>query len=350
MIEYRQGNLLQANVEALVNTVNCVGVMGKGIALQFKQAFPNNFRQYEKACKEKKVVPGKMFVVPTNTMFNPSFIINFPTKRHWKEKSKIEDIKSGLVALVETLRQYQITSVAVPPLGCGNGGLDWNEVKPLIESAASQLPEIHFLIYPPDGSPAVDKMPIGTDKPELTRARALLILLMNVYGIPDYKLSLLEIQKLAYFLQETGEMLRLNFVSAKYGPYADNLNHALQRLEGHYIRGYGDRNRDAQIYLMPNAIDEASAYIENLQDTVAKCRLKATRRVIEGFETPYGLELLATTDWIIKHDPDARSNMAYAVKQFKAWNERKKQLFKENHIKIAWTHLTELNNSALPTR
>lgn len=345
MIEYKQGNLLEADAEALVNTVNCVGVMGKGIALQFKQAFPDNFRQYEKACKEKKVVPGLMFVVSTNTILNPQFIINFPTKRHWKGKSNIEDIKSGLVAFVETLRHHKIASVAIPPLGCGNGGLNWNEVKPLIEAAAAELPEVRFLVYSPTGSPEPDKMLIGTDKPKLTRARALLIMLMNFYAVPGYKLSLLEIQKLAYFLQESGEKLRLNFVTAQYGPYADNLNHVLQRLEGHYIRGYGDRNRDAQIYLLPDAIDEATDYLEQLNDVTVESRLGATRKVIEGFETPYGLELLATTDWIIKHHADARSDADHAVERFRAWNDRKKQLFKENHVKIAWRHLTELNNS-----
>lgn len=149
MIEFKQGNLLEENAEALVNTVNCVGVMGKGIALQFKQAYPENFRQYEKACKAGEVQPGRMFTVATGNLFNPRYIINFPTKRHWKNNSKIEDIKSGLVALVQEVPSLGITSIAIPPLGCGNGGLNWADVKPLIVSAFAQLPEVRVIIFAP---------------------------------------------------------------------------------------------------------------------------------------------------------------------------------------------------------
>jgi O-acetyl-ADP-ribose deacetylase (regulator of RNase III) len=340
MIEYKEGNLLESEAEALVNTVNCVGVMGKGIALQFKQAFPDNFKKYEKACKNSLVTPGQMFVVPTESIFNPQYIINFPTKRHWKGKSNIEDIKSGLIAFIKTIHKYEIKSVAIPPLGCGNGGLDWNEVKPLIEAAAMQVPDVQFMVYPPAGSPAPDKMRVGTEKPKLTRSRALLIMLMNLYAGPGYQLSMLEIQKLAYFLQESGEDLRLRFVSAQYGPYADNLNHVLQRLEGHFIRGYGDRNRDAQIYLLPEVVKEADEHLNRLNDTTSKERLVYTKRIIEGYETPYGLELLATTDWIIKHYPDARLDIDKTIEHFRAWNERKNQVFKETHIQMAWRHLT----------
>ena len=180
MIEYKKGNLLESEAEALVNTVNCVGVMGKGIALQFKQAYPDNFKEYEKACKNNMVMPGKMFVVDTGSMFNPRYIINFPTKRHWKGKSKIEDIQSGLIDFIEIIREYGIRSVAIPPLG-GNGGLNWEDVRPLIEEAALKVPEVLFMVYPPIGSPEPDKMRVGTEKPKLTRARALLIMLMNLY-------------------------------------------------------------------------------------------------------------------------------------------------------------------------
>ncbi|MFN6570416.1 macro domain-containing protein [Dendronalium sp. ChiSLP03b] len=201
MIEFKQGNLLEENAEALVNTVNNVGVMGKGIALQFKQAYPENFRQYEKACRAGEVQPGQMFTVSTDSLFNPKYIINFPTKRHWKSKSKIEDIKSGLVALVAEVQRLGITSIAIPPLGCGNGGLNWLEVKPLIESAFAQLPHVQVIIFEPSGAPAAENMQIATKKPNITRGRALIIHLLEAYGIPGYELTKLEIQKLAYFLQ-----------------------------------------------------------------------------------------------------------------------------------------------------
>lgn len=140
MIEINKGNLLEANAEALVNTVNCVGFMGKGIALQFKQAFLANYRAYEAACRADEVVPGKMLVYDNGRLLNPRYIINFPTKRHWRGKSRVSDIKSGLKALVKDVQRLELHSIAVPPLGCGLGGLDWREVRPLIEEAFRELP------------------------------------------------------------------------------------------------------------------------------------------------------------------------------------------------------------------
>lgn len=164
MLELKQGNLLEEDAEALVNAVNCVGVMGKGIALQFKQAFPENFQQYKQACDAKEVQPGRMFTVPTGKLFNPKFIINFPTKRHWREKSKIEDVQTGLKALVAEVQQLGITSIAIPALGCGNGGLDWLEVKPLIESAFAELPEVKAIAFEPIGAPEVNKIWVASAK------------------------------------------------------------------------------------------------------------------------------------------------------------------------------------------
>jgi O-acetyl-ADP-ribose deacetylase (regulator of RNase III) len=155
MIEFKQGNLFDENAEAVVNTVNCVGVMGKSIAVQFKQAFPENFAQYKRACTGKAVQPGRMFIVRTGRLF-PQYIINFPTKRHWKEKSRLEDIKVGLVALVAETRKLVIKSLAIPPLCCGNGGLAWSEVKPLTEEAFSILPDVRAIVFEPQDAPATD--------------------------------------------------------------------------------------------------------------------------------------------------------------------------------------------------
>jgi O-acetyl-ADP-ribose deacetylase (regulator of RNase III) len=150
MIEFKQGDLLEEKTEALVNAINCVGVMGKGIALQFKRAFPDNFKQYKIACDAQKVKPGMMFTVLTESLFHPRYIINFPTKRHWKEKSNLEDVQAGLKALVQEIQQKEIRSIAVPPLGCGNGGLDWSLVKPSIADAFASLPEVHVIIFEPN--------------------------------------------------------------------------------------------------------------------------------------------------------------------------------------------------------
>lgn len=340
MIEYTKGNLLEADVEALVNTVNTVGVMGKGIALQFKQAFPDNFKEYEKACRAKTVKIGEMFIVPTGSMFNPKYIINFPTKQHWRGKSKMEYIISGLKALVEDVKRLGIRSIAIPPLGCGNGGLQWDEVRPKIEQAFAELSDVRVLVYIPVGSPAPDQIKIGTKKPKLTTARALFIALMDNYAIPGYKLTLLEIQKLAYFLQVVGEPLNLNFEKKYYGPYAENLNFVLIKLEGHYIRGFGDRTRDAEIFLLPNAAKEAKDFLMNNKESLA--RLDRVSEIIRGYETPYGMELLSTVHWVITENPTISSNPRDVVKAVHAWSSYKRKTFKENHILKAWQHVKKV--------
>lgn len=341
MIEIQQGNLLKANAEAIVNTVNCVGVMGKGIALQFKQAYPENFRQYAKACRASQVLPGQMFVVSTGNLFNPRYIINFPTKRHWKGKSKIEDIQAGLTALIQEVKQLGITSIAVPPLGCGNGGLSWKTVKPLIESAFLELPNVQVLLFEPQATPEPDSMGVATEKPKITRARALFIRLLELYGIPGYRLTMLEIQKLAYFLQMAGEPLSLQYIKDKYGPYANNLNHVLQKLEGHYIRGYGDRSGEAQIYVLPDGEIAARKFLENSDDAID--RLDRISNLINGFETPYGMELLATVHWVAMDNQQAAEDCEFAIALVREWNTRKSNLFKPQHIRKAWQRLYDQN-------
>jgi len=341
MIEYKKGNLLEADAEALVNTVNCVGIMGKGIALQFKKAFPENFRHYEKACRNEQVRLGQMFIVPTNSFANPKYIINFPTKRHWKGKSRLEDIRKGLGALANDIQHLGIHSIALPPLGCGNGGLEWSEVAPLIESAFAKMPNVQVLLFEPQGAPHAESMRIATAKPSLTRARALLIRLMDLYRIPEYSLSLLEIQKLAYFLQFAGEPLKLRYVKHKYGPYADNLNHVLQALDGYYIRGYGDRSRRPEIDLVPEGVEETRIFLSEFPE--AEARLERVRRLIEGFESPYGMELLASVLWIIEENPQAAGNLSLVIAGIQEWSSRKRTLFKLEHIRRAWQRLRDEN-------
>ncbi|MBI4230344.1 MAG: macro domain-containing protein, partial [Planctomycetes bacterium] len=197
MIERVTGNLLEADAEALVNTVNCVGVMGKGIALQFRQAFPDNAKAYRRACKEGKVQPGSMLVYDAGPLVSPRYIINFPTKRHWKGKSRIEDVRDGLRDLVRTIRRLKVRSIAIPPLGCGNGGLAWEDVRPLIEKALTQVPGVRTRLYEPAGAPARAEMPVRTKRPAMTAGRAALLGIFRRYLIPGYQLTMLEVQKLA---------------------------------------------------------------------------------------------------------------------------------------------------------
>lgn len=303
MIEIQeQGDLLKADVEALVNTVNCVGVMGRGIALQFKKAFPENFRAYKAICDRDELTPGKVFIHDLQRLQNPRYIINFPTKRHWRGKSRLEDIEAGLVDLAEEIRELKITSVAVPPLGCGLGGLKWTVVRPLIERTFAAMPEVHVLFFAPRGAPAPRKMAKSEEAPKMTPGRAALIGLMRRYlaAVMAPHVTLLELHKLMYFMQESGERLRLNFSKAPYGPYAKNLRHVLNAIEGHFVSGYGDAedNPDKRIELVPGAAERAEEYLAGHPDT--RARFAQVADLIKGFESPYGLELLTTLHWLTR--------------------------------------------------
>lgn len=340
MIRYARGNLLEAGTEALVNTVNCVGVMGKGIALQFKQAYPDAFEDYRRACDAGRMVVGRMHVFDRNSLVPPRYIIQFPTKRHWKHGSRMLDIVDGLRDLARTIRERGIASIAVPPLGCGNGGLDWAEVKPAIEAALADLDGVDVVVYEPGGAPANAAMPVNTPPPELTRGRAALLALFGRYLLPGYELCMLEAQKLAYFLSVVGEPLRLTFTKGRYGPYAEPLHHVLQRLEGHFIRGYGDRSRAATIALCPGALAAAEAFLgDRHRVTVERCERIAA--MIDGFESPFGLELLSTVHWVANDPAEGAMDLHGAVREVHAWNDHKQRTFTARHIEVAWSRLRE---------
>ena len=340
MIKFTTGNMLTTDVEALVNTVNTQGVMGKGIALQFKKAFPDMFKVYLDACKAGKVFTGQMHVVTLNSIVNPRYIINFPTKQDWRRPSQMLYIESGLQDLVRLVRELGISSIAVPPLGCGNGGLPWSLVQPKIEAAFSELPKVRVLLFAPHGAPDADKMLNRTARPPMTLSRAVVLKLLQQYCVLGYELTLLEVQKLLYFMQEFGEPLRLRFEKKYYGPYADNLRHVLNLFEGHFTSGFADGNNkpDTVIRLLPRAVEEASDYImlNHGEDNDHVERLKQVAALIEGFESPYGMELLSSVHWLIKHEQVSPNFITDAVKE---WNPRKAKLMKPKHIEIAWQRL-----------
>jgi len=342
MIEYMSGDILRADAEAIVNTVNCVGVMGRGIALQFKKAWPDNFKVYAEACKNKQIQPGKMFVFETQQLANPQYIINFPTKRHWRGASRMEDIESGLEALVETIRENQIKSIAIPPLGSGLGGLDWEQVKSRIEQALCALPEVHVIIFEPKGSPENDRMARNRTVPKMTAGRAVLIELIQRYlsGLLDPTVSLLEVHKLLYFMQESGEPLRLKYKKAHYGPYAENLRHVLNAIEGHFISGYADGGDTPEkpLQLVPGAINEANVFLDKHPDT--RERFSKVSSLVEGFESPFGLELLSTVHWLRKYEK--LNTVEKVVQATHAWNERK-QKFSPRQIELALNLLDRKN-------
>lgn len=344
MIEYTTGNLLDDKAEALVNTVNCVGVMGKGIALQFRQAHPECFNDYKRACDAKEVKPGVMHVHETGDFIGPKFIINFPTKRHWKGKSKMEDVSIGLDALREWIEQSGVRSIALPPLGCGNGGLAWNVVRKLIEQKLADLEGVTVRVFEPSGAPESKSMSVATKRPNMTRGRAAILAIFRKYLVPGYELSMLEIQKLAYFLQEAGEPLRLHFEKQKYGPYAETLHHVLQRIEGHFMRGYGDRSRDASVEVYEEAMADAEKLLKTEYPETLE-RAERVKALIEGFETPYGLELLSSVDWVVKNEKGAKDDATIAVKSVHAWNERKAKIFPDKYIRIAWERVNAIQTN-----
>lgn len=339
-IEFKTGDVLQADAEALVNTVNCVGVMGRGIALQFRKTFPANFSAYAQACDRRELEPGRMFWFRTGFLANPKYIVNFPTKRHWRGKSRLEDIAAGLRALASDVRERNVRSIAVPPLGSGLGGLAWTEVRPLIVRAFESVPDLEVQVFEPlgdaDETPGLQRKGV----PKMTPGRAALIELVRRYlnGLLDPTITLLEVHKLMYFMQEAGEPLKLRYVKGPYGPYAENLRHVLREIEGHYLSGYADGgdHPEKELLLVPGADQDAQSFLSDCPGS--KRRLLKVSELVEGFESPFGLELLATAHWVATKDN--AQDAATAIPLVYAWNERKKQ-FSERQIELAIRVLRE---------
>jgi len=338
MIRTGRDNLLLADVDALVNTVNCVGVMGKGIALQFRKAWPEMYREYKSACRAKAVVPGTMHVWPTDRLTGPRFIINFPTKRHWRANSRMEDIELGLEGLVRTIREHGIRSIAIPPLGAGNGRLDWAEVRTRIVRALQPLEDVDILLWEPGNAPPVEGRPVHTPPPEWTDAKAAVVALMGQYRVLDDDLTQLEVQKLAYFLQQAGAPLDLRFSPHHYGPYADGLYHMMQRMEGHFIRGLEDRNPAAVLRVDEDAVVQANQYLAEANGIASQ--FERVARLIEGFETPYGMEILGTLHWVAQGGEGATS-ADEAIEAVRAWSSSKRSRMRPRHLRKAWDRLVD---------
>jgi O-acetyl-ADP-ribose deacetylase (regulator of RNase III) len=342
MIEYKTGDILTEDAEALVNTVNCVGIMGRGIALQFKNAFPENFKSYAAACKRNEVQPGRMFVFETGQLTNPRYIINFPTKRHWRGKSRMEDIDAGLVALAEEIRLRNIRSIAIPPLGSGLGGLDWPTVRPRIAAMLQDFDDLKVVIFEPGDASADTRTNRSQNVPKMTAGRAALVGLMHRYlgGLLDPFITLLEVHKLMYFMQIAGEPLRLNYTKGPYGPYAENLRHVLNAIEGHLVSGYADGGDvpNKQLTLVPGALEDAQAFLQHKVDTQA--HFARVAELVEGFESPFGLELLSTVHWIVSKEQAC--TVDDVITQTYAWSDRKKQ-FSLRQIALAVDVLSRKN-------
>ena len=341
MIKFIQGDLLQQQVDAIVNTVNCVGVMGKGIALQFKNQWPANYKAYAQACKSNQVKIGEMFIFQVGSLFDgkPKYIINFPSKNHWRNKSKLADIEVGLQDLVIKIKKLNIKSIAIPTLGCGLGGLNWNKVRTLIEKYLSVLEEVEILVFPPNDNIKSPTKSIEK-KLNMTLCRAVILLLLDIYrNLGDAGASKLEVQKLVYFLQLLGVDFKLKFKKYKFGPYAAELRHALESMHGSYIESAGDMLVQGEIKPTASALKQAQEFLA--ADNNIKQQLKHIEELITGFNTCYGMELLATVHWVATKEQATSAEQAYA--KISQWNDRKQQLMTQYHVTVAWKHLKQLS-------
>ncbi|GAC13734.1 type II toxin-antitoxin system antitoxin DNA ADP-ribosyl glycohydrolase DarG [Aliiglaciecola lipolytica] len=334
-----KGDLLkQQDVDAIVNTVNCVGVMGKGIALQFKKKWPENFKAYAAACKQGDVKLGQMFTFELGALATPRYIINFPTKGHWRSASKLEDIESGLKSLVDNIQNKNIKSIAIPPLGSGLGGLPWIEVKKLIFAYLEPIDDLEVRLFEPNDSIKATQLDINTPKPKMTAGRAAILALLETYRSVNFGLSKIEVQKLAYFLQEAGENMKLQFQKDTYGPYADALRHALNTMDGHYIQGVGDGVVESEIRPIESALEDARQFLESSNETI-NSRIQRVAELIDGYQSPYGVELLSTVHWVNKNE--GASNPNEALRAIHKWNDRKKVLMTPLHVEAAWKRLEQ---------
>lgn len=347
MIRYTQGNLLESSSEALINTVNEVGVMGKGIAMMFREAFPQNTRIYETACKAGEVKVGKMLVTRERDQIGQPWIINFPTKKHWRNPSKLEWVREGLRDLVQVITDRQIRSIAVPPLGCGNGGLDWRQVREEIELALSALPNVDVLVFEPTN--AYQNTPKRGGKEFLTLPRALIVDLVRRYSVLGLDCTNLEVQKLGWFLtrvirkQGLQDPLELSYTANKYGPYADNLRHLLNGLDGSFLhceKRLSDAGPFDLMWFEDSRRGEVDSYLREEKHCSYLHAVEETAKIIDGFESPLGMELLATVDWIMS-EMNRNDSLDAVIEGLDMWPggtaaaSRKRRLFDNRLLKLA---------------
>lgn len=345
MINYIKGNLLLADTEALVNTVNTVGVMGKGIALQFKERYPVNFKIYAKACKTGDIDVGKLLVVKEHTLEGEKIIINFPTKTEWFKKSQYSYIEDGLKDLQVVIDQYNIKSIALPPLGCGNGGLNWDKVKVLIEKYLSDS-SIEINVYEPnDEVKKILQKEDSRKEIELTPARAMLLYSLLKYEERGENASVFAANKLAYFLQESGEPLRLKFVPYTFGPYTQAVEKVLYALNGKYLTGLEQMNAKPfePLLLKYNKRGEVEEFVTNKLNAVQKNRLQSVLKLIEGFESTLSMEILSSTHFLLRENN--KLSQKELLEKIQSWNDRKKNLIKEKYIDLALKRLQDYSGT-----
>lgn len=341
MIKYVVGNMFESSAEALVNTVNTVGVMGKGIALQFKKLYPGNFSVYQKRCKEGTFEIGQLIVVKDgNTISGEKTIINFPTKTDWRKPSEYSYIEKGLKELVKVIQNENIKSIAIPPLGSGNGGLKWYKVKEILEKELAGL-NCEILIYEPNAK--VQEV-LNKERVKLTPARAMLIYMLFELVKNGEFVSEFASEKLCYFLQRFGgqEYFKLEYTTNFYGPYSGKVKHVLNHLNGSYIMGYAGKDKKPfeELSLLIDSKNEISKYINENNDL--KEIVEKTSSFLTGFYSYFALELLSTVDYI-SHSKNTKDKELIKG-ELNKWNNRKQTLFSnDKFIDISINRLESAN-------
>lgn len=331
--------MLKADADALVNTVNTVGVMGKGIALQFKEAFPYNNKEYVRACKDNELAPGKLLAVwDSNLLYGRKLIVNFPTKVHWRQPSQYEYIEKGLRAIRELIIKENIKSIAIPPLGSGNGGLDWNKVKPMIIESLRDL-DIDVQVYEPNAAiKEILQKQESKKVVQLTPARASLLYSLFAFESFGEFSSLFAANKLAYFLQRMGQNLKLDFKPHFYGPYAIGVEKVLYYLNGVYLKGMeqGQIKPFESLKLNYEYWDSVNEYVQGMAGE-DRDRLNNVLVFLKNFTSELSLEILASVDLILVQNPDY--SIDQVMNSIAGWSNRKKELFKRESVERAYNHL-----------
>jgi O-acetyl-ADP-ribose deacetylase (regulator of RNase III) len=339
MIHLVEGDLLESKTEAIVNTVNTVGISGKGIALQFKNLFPNNDKLYKKACKEGTIAIGKLFVTEEESLFNNKrIIINFPTKKEWRKPSEYSYIEKGLKDLVTIIRERKIKSIAIPPLGAGNGGLIWSNVVELIENYLSKV-DCEIYIFQPN---YIIKESLKKERVPLTPARAMLLAVLFELVRNGEFVSEFAAEKVAYFLQRFGakQIFKLEFQPNFYGPYSGKVKHVLYFLNGSYIAGYKSKDKKPfeELELMMDAENSIVKYLQKPENKEYEQIVTKTKNFLTGYYSSFSLELLSTVDFIVQ--TDAIDTIEHIQGKLDAWSERKRKLLSNpKFLKLAVQNL-----------
>lgn len=340
MIKYITGNILESDAQALVNTVNTVGVMGKGIALQFKKAYLNNFKAYEEACKRNEISIGKLFIThDRNLSSGEKIIINFPTKKDWRKPSEYSYIEDGLNDLVSVLEKNQIKSIAIPPLGAGNGGLEWERVKKIIEKKLSNL-NVEIFVYEPTTQ---IKEYLKKERVKLTDARALLLYVLYDLVRNDEYVSEFSSEKICYFLQRFGakKYFKLEYEPKFYGPYSGKVRFVLNALNGSYIMGFSDMNKKPfePLTLIADGYEIVKKHIDSNQELLGIA--KKTMGFLNGFYSDFALELLSSIDYITTNQKTFDKQVVST--KLEEWSNRKRSLFSNpKYIDISVNHLQNI--------